>query len=259
VGLLAAAIVEPTGLVVDDGDVYFSDKGNFGSVNGGLLRQPLDGGPAGFLVYPQDFPIDLAKGATDAGPQLYWPTSGNGLLHSADLLGQNQVTSPALLSLVAFTIDATHAYFATAGRIVERTPLDFSSAHTSVIGSNALLDPIQAMQVVGNQLYVLTQASGGNPRTRVVRMNVDGTGSLSVVVTVNGGSARFMHVVNGFVYVSESGFAPGCQTARVWRVPANALLATSVEPVANSSEGITDFDVGPTQLLLLRNAVWSVP
>ncbi len=90
-------------------------------------------------------------------------------------------------------------------------------------------------------------------------MNADGTGTATTVADVAGGFGRHMHVVNGFVYVSEGSFATGCSAYRIWRTPVTSVNATSVQPVANSSVPFTDFDVGPNRLLMLRNAVWSAP
>ncbi|MGV3619640.1 MAG: hypothetical protein ACO1OB_02415 [Archangium sp.] len=262
---VAQAMEEPTGLVVTDSDVYFSDKGHIGQLNGLVVNVPLDGGQPYPLAMMQDFTIGVARVTIDAGTsseELVWINAGNTRLNRSDLWGANQVSTSTLGGPVVMTTDATHVYYATSNRAVQRFPLDFvsTSVGTTIVSSQTFpLDPVYALQVVGDDLFILHSAGLPNARTRVVKFPRDGTGAPTPVVTVNGVFSTSMHIVGNWLYVGENGYAPGCSTYRVWRVPVTASQTFTVEPVANSSSPISDFSVGPQWLVLLRNGVWAVP
>ncbi len=258
---VANAVQEPTGLVVNATDVFFTDKGNFGQLNGRLKHLPLDGGQP-VETNMLDFPIDVALVSTDAGQALVWITAGNTRLNRSDFEGTVLASTNTLSSPTVMTTDETHVYYANLNRVVERFPLDFTNttqATTIAHAQTVPLDPVYAMQVVGDDLFILHSAGSPNARTRITRIARDGSGGPVLVANVNGVQSRAMQIVNGWIYVAEGSYAPGCSAYRIWRVPVTSVQASTVETVANSPVPFSDFSIGPDWLVMLRDAVWAAP
>ncbi len=167
---LASGLIQPLGLAVAGGQVYFVTTGDLAAATGVVARVPTGGGAVEELATGQSRPYDLR-----VSDRIYW-TNGDFLAADGSSVRAMALAGGASVGLAstnpgprALAIDATTVFFAVGGgdHRVLAAPLAGGATRLVATASLSALD----LEVDATHVYYLDEAAGGG---RVMRVDKSG-------------------------------------------------------------------------------------